>query len=118
MINIYRASCSSCKASFAVQYGSKTKTESLEIYSCPKCKILFSLSNFEKFECPMCKNDELKRYNFHKEENLNYCKKMFEENILKKEKYTMLLDYWKKMECNKCPMCEKDELEWKIQENP
>ena len=41
----------------------------------------------------MCKNDELERYNFHKEENLKYCKKMFEENILKKEKYTMLLDY-------------------------
>ena len=114
MIDTYRANCSSCKASFAVQYGRKTKTESTEIYSCPKCKILFSLSNLEKFECPMCKNDELKRYNFHKEENIVYYKKMFEKEMLTKDKYDLLVNYWEKFECDKCPMCGKDTLQWQI----
>jgi len=116
MIDIYRASCSSCKASFAVKYGRKTKTISYEIYSCPKCKILFSLTNEEEFKCPMCKNDKLTRYNFHKEENMLYCKKMIDQGLLTKEKYDMLVGYWQKMESKKCPMCGKDALEWEIQE--
>ncbi len=114
MINKYRANCSSCNASFTVEYGRKTKTESIEVYGCSKCQNLFSLSNLQEFKCPMCGNDELIRYNFHKEENIRYYKKMLEEGLLNQKKYDMLVDYWKKMECKKCPMCGKDTLEWNI----
>ena len=115
MINTYRATCSSCDASFAVKYGRKTKTESVEVYGCPGCKILFSLSNLEDFKCPMCKKDEgLIRYNFHKEENIRYYKKMLDKELLPRDKYDMLVSYWEKMECKRCPMCGKDALSWQI----
>lgn len=116
MIDTYRANCSSCNASFAVKYGRKTKTESVEVYGCPGCKILFSLSNLQDFKCPMCGNEEgLIRYNFHKEENIRYYKKMLNQGLLDKEKYDTLVEYWEKMECKKCPMCGNDTLEWKIE---
>ncbi len=116
MINEYQASCSSCNASFTVEYGRKTKTESIEVYGCSKCQNLFSLSNLQKLECPKCKNDNLIRYNFHKEENIRYYEKMLEKGLLNKEKYDMLLEYWDKISFNKCPKCGKNSLNWEILE--
>jgi len=118
MIDVYQANCSTCNASFKVKYGSITKTQNVEVYGCTNCKILFSLSNLEKLACPECGTDDLLRYNFHKEENISYYEKMLDKGLLTKEKYDMLIEYWEKMECKKCPVCGKNTLNWIILEEP
>jgi len=114
MVETYRALCSSCSASYTVKYGSITNALSYEIYSCPYCKNLFSLTNQEPFTCPTCKNRELIRYNFHKEENLVYYEKMFKQNLLSKENYDLLVSYWENTKNNTCPVCNNTTLEWHI----
>ncbi|MCX6665628.1 MAG: hypothetical protein NT038_06170 [Euryarchaeota archaeon] len=114
MVETYRAICRSCSASFTVQYGSKTNTITYEIYSCPQCRNLFSLTNQEPFTCPTCKNQQLIRYNFHKEENMLYYKKMLKQNLLSKQNYDLLEAYWKNTKNNTCPVCNNETLDWHI----
>jgi DNA-directed RNA polymerase subunit M/transcription elongation factor TFIIS len=115
MLNEYKATCRECNATFNVLYGRKTKTESHEVYSCPDCKNLFSLSNHEELKCPDCgEKKEFLRYNLHKAENIKYYKKMHDKELLSDEKFNTLKSYWDKMYCNQCPKCGKETLEWQI----
>ena len=113
MLHTYEASCSSCDARFSVKYGRETKTKSYEIYSCPTCKNLFSLSNHESFQCPSCGNkNDLLRYNMNKKENIEYTEKMYDEGLIGEQKKDLLVDYWEEMLSRQCPKCGTNMLEW------
>jgi len=114
MTTTYQAICRTCSASFNVRYGSITNTISYEIYSCPTCKNLFSLTNQEQFICPGCKKEPLIRYNLHKEENIKYYKKMFEGHLLSKQNYDLLISYWTNIKSTTCPVCNNETLDWHI----
>lgn len=117
MVNKYRVSCSSCKAFFEVEYGSKNKKIVYEIYSCRQCKNLFSVPNIgEELLCPQCGNKNLIKYNMNKSKNIDYYKKMMREGHLTQGKYNSLVDYWKNIESTKCPNCGKDALIWRLYE--
>ena len=117
MVDIYRASCSSCKAFFEVEYGSENRDIVYEIYSCPACKNLFSIANIEKdLSCPKCGNKNLRRYNMHKEGNVRYYRKMLQKGLLTQEKYNILINYWKDILSNTCPKCGRDMLTWRLYE--
>jgi len=117
MVDLYRTSCSSCKAFFEVKYGTKDKNNIYEIYSCPTCKNLFSLSNIDPdFSCPNCKSKELKKYNMNKEKNISYYKKLFAAGQLTKKKYQILVNYWSHVLSKTCPKCGRDTLTWQLYE--
>ncbi|MFW6231054.1 MAG: hypothetical protein ACOC32_03445 [Nanoarchaeota archaeon] len=112
MLNRYAASCSACKVSFEVMYGTVNKKESYEIFSCPSCKNLFSLSNKKKAVCPGCKSEELVRYNPNVKQNISFYGQMLKKKMLKKKDYNDIVSYWKGIEESKCPSCGKKKLSW------
>jgi len=116
MVNTYKAQCKSCDADFTVQYGSKNKRKIIyETYSCPQCRNLFSLSNIDnQYSCPKCGNTNLVRYNMNKEENISYYKKMYNKQLLPKDKYMEILDFWKNVKSDECPKCGNQDLEWNL----
>ena len=117
MVEVYRTSCNHCKSFFELKYGRKNKDEVYEIFCCPKCKDLFSLSNMQKNkQCPNCGNDQLKSYNMNKEKNIRYYKKMMSEHLLSPKEYNRLVSYWKNVESTHCPKCDHDGLTWRLYE--
>jgi predicted RNA-binding Zn-ribbon protein involved in translation (DUF1610 family) len=114
MIKTYKVSCSSCHAEYIVEYGSKNKRKIIyETFSCPDCHNLFSLSNIDdEFKCPNCGKTHLNRYNLHKEENLSYYKKVFEEGMIPKNKYKEITQFWNTVKSDECPKCGKHTLSW------
>ena len=114
MVSKYKSTCKSCNASFIVDYGRSSPTVVYDVYSCPNCKNLFSKSNIDELSCPNCNNKDLIHYNVHKIENIRYYKKMFANGLISQEKYEFLLEYWNKIQNEKCPICGKDALDWEI----
>ena len=117
MVEIYRTSCNSCKALFEVKYGSKNENIVYEVYSCSKCKNMFSLTNSDKeMCCPKCGTKDLKQYNMNKDKNIRYYKKMMREGLLTAQKYNNLVKYWNNVESSRCPNCDKETLIWRCYE--
>ncbi|MFP4112047.1 MAG: hypothetical protein ACLFPQ_00190 [Candidatus Woesearchaeota archaeon] len=108
----YRITCKSCKKKYDVDYGSIKKEVSYEVFSCSKCRNLFSLKNTDPALCPECRNKDLKKYNPHVDENLDFYAKMLKKGLLKKKDFDSLKKYWKSISAEKCPDCGKDTLEW------
>ncbi|MFH2020299.1 MAG: hypothetical protein ABIJ34_02730 [archaeon] len=91
----------------------KGKDDGYEIYSCNKCKNLFSLNIKEKLECPKCKGKKLNRYNPHKHENLLFYKNMKKQGKLGMKDYIELEKFWANLYDRKCPVCTRHSLVWK-----
>lgn len=109
----YEAGCK-CGFKAKVKYGREGKSKTYEIFSCPKCKNLFTLLFNEKLKCNKCKNTKLISYNPNKEDNLAYYKKMFKSKMLVKSKLNELKKFWNNIRDNECPKCGKKHLVWKI----
>lgn len=116
MIRTYKVFCGNCHKEFIVKYGSKNKRKIIyETFSCPDCHNLFSLSNTDDdFKCPDCGNTHVSRYNLHKEENLSYYKKMFDEKRIPENKYLEITQFWNTVKSDECPKCEKHTLSWAV----
>ena len=80
MILDYLVKCE-CGFKSEVNYGREGEEKISEVYSCPKCKNLFTLKFKEKLKCPKCKGTILKQYNPNKEDNIAYYKKMQKNNV-------------------------------------
>ena len=119
MLIKYKISCSNCNRSFVVDYGSIKKEVSYEIFSCPKCKNLFSLKNTDPAECPGCKNTKLVKYNPHVDENLDFYAKMLKKGLLKKGDYNNLKRYWQKGAINPARLRDASEqIPWEKWQQP
>ena len=109
MITKFKVRCP-CGFKANVEYGREGKNQIREVYSCQKCKNLFSIAFEEKVVCKKCGNTKLLPYNPHKKENLAFYKKMAGQ--LTKSKLKELQDYWDTINDNKCPKCSKKTLIW------
>lgn len=118
MVKTYKAQCDACNADFTVKYGSKNKRKIIhETYSCPQCNNLFSLSNNDdEFKCPNCGDTNLIRYNMNKEENMDYYKRMYDEQLLPQKKYDEIMDFWETVKSDECPKCGTHNLVWSLLE--
>ncbi|MBN1502356.1 hypothetical protein JW930_02330 [Candidatus Woesearchaeota archaeon] len=112
MLKKYHIRCASCNVSFSVQYGTVEKEICYEIFSCPICKNLFSLTNREKAVCLKCNNTMLKRYNPNKKKNLEFFNKMHEEGLLTSYDHEELKRFWVTILDNECPCCGQYTLVW------
>jgi len=112
MIVGYDIKCKSCDLDYSVKYGTVSKENSFEVFSCSKCKNFFSLENEQGMKCPDCSGEDIIRYNPNKKENLSYYEKMKKQGKLKDEDYNSLKEYWDTIKDLECPKCGKKELEW------
>ncbi len=110
----YLASCS-CGFKAKVFYG-KSGEKVYEVFSCPKCKNLFSLTIDQKLSCPKCKNEELKRYNPNKKDNLAYYASLSKKGALSSSKLKELKVFWENIKDNECPKCGKKTMNWEVKE--
>jgi DNA-directed RNA polymerase subunit RPC12/RpoP len=115
MISKYKVICEFCNALFSVVYGTEDKKLCYEVYSCPLCRNMFSLSNKDSLECPACNNKCLVEYNPNKKKNLKYYDDMNKQGLLTQADYDKLSEYWKNIKDAKCPRCGKDRLKWEVQ---
>lgn len=111
MIKNYKLSCG-CGLKAKVLYGREGKTKVLEVYSCPKCKNLFTLKFNEDLKCKKCNNTKLIAYNPNKEDNLDFYKRMSKTGMLSESKLKELVGFWKKIKDKECPKCGKKQLKW------
>lgn len=112
MITNYKVICR-CGFKAKVKYGREGKNKVCEVFSCSKCKNLFTLAFNDKLKCKKCGNTKLISYNPNKEENLAYYKRMFKDKMLVKSKLKELEKFWKNIRDNECPKCNKKKLVWK-----
>ena len=111
MITEYKVKCP-CGFKANVEYGREGKDKIIEVYSCPVCKSLFSISFEEEVICKKCGNTKLISYNPNKKENLAFYEKM--DVKLTKPKITELQKFWATIYDDMCPNCGKITLSWQI----
>ncbi|MBN2368011.1 hypothetical protein JXC34_03255 [Candidatus Woesearchaeota archaeon] len=116
MIHKFRITCGFCGKIFEVRYGLEGKEVCYDIFSCPKCRNLFSLSNNDVQECPQCNNRKLNHYNPHKKENLEYYDSMKKQGVLVDKNFEKLKEYWKYINDTLCPCCGHKSLKWEMQD--
>jgi len=115
MIDNYLVKCE-CGFKAEVSYGREGEENIHEVYSCPKCKNLFTLRFKEKLRCTKCKGEKLLQYNPNKKDNISYYKRMFKTRMLHKQGMKELMAFWKRIHDAECPMCGKKKMRWTIKE--
>lgn len=111
MIIKYKVSCK-CGFKARVTYGRVGKRKVHEVFSCPKCRNLFTLEFNKPLKCKKCRNSSLIPYNPNKEDNLAFYKKMIRSKMLIKSKLKELENFWKNIKDKECPLCGKKQLKW------
>ncbi|MFH0869542.1 MAG: hypothetical protein V1866_00615 [archaeon] len=115
MIDNYLAKCE-CGFKAEVSYGREGEEKIHEVYSCPKCKNLFTLRFKEKLKCPKCKGEKLCQYSPNKKDNIAYYRRMLKIGALHKRGMEELVTFWKKIYDTECPKCGKKKMHWTIKE--
>ncbi|MBN1793036.1 hypothetical protein JW826_05120 [Candidatus Woesearchaeota archaeon] len=107
----YQASCP-CGLKEKLQYGRDEDGTLYEVFSCPKCRNLFTLRFNARLECPTCRGIDLKSYNPHKEQNIEFYKARHRDHQLSKEMLDELTRFWIHIRDKECPKCGKNTLRW------
>jgi hypothetical protein len=109
MISEYEVKCK-CGFSTKVKYGREGKSDLYEVFTCEKCKNLFSLHLNDEKRCS-CGNEKLIQYNPNKDHNI----KFFEENkdAMDKDKVKQIINFWSNTRSDECPRCNEKTLVWK-----